>query len=473
MKLRQYQEDLIDMARNSFKLNKRIVLSAPTGAGKTVMFTYIVTEAVRRNKKILIITHRLELLKQTGGTFDKFNLETEFIQAGKDFDKSKRVHIGMIETINSRIDKLKDFLNDKELVIIDECHLQNFNKLFKFISNNTYVLGVTATPHREKNQECLSKFYTDLVQKIDVPDLIKLGYLSNVKSYGVEINMKELKLSGLDYDTENYYTKNRLWEGVIKNYELHAKGKKTIIFTNSVNSSTQLVYEINKYYEAKHIDGSTPYNERQAILEWYDNTPNAILSNCGVLTAGFDQPDIGCVIMYRATSSLTLFLQMVGRGSRVTDDKKDFVLLDFGNNIQRFGFWQQPRKWELIKKKKKTKQGIAPIKICPKCGYINHMRVVNCEHCGFVFEKQLKENREVELKELMYRNIKGRKVSELDLHELIYLQDNYTLKASYVWRIVRARGKKITKEYAKMKGYSTYWLHMQDFNDVIFKDKIM
>jgi superfamily II DNA or RNA helicase len=472
VQLRDYQNKLIaGLTERMRQGKKRLILCAPTGAGKTVMFSYMVSNAVKKGKKVLVLTHRKELLKQAGGTFSRFDLYPELIEAGIECDTSKQLHVGMVETVNRRLDSLELFLASRDLIIIDEAHLQPFNKLFPYISKSTFVIGATATPHRDSTQNCLSEFYEDIVQEVDTLDLIDLGFLSKAKSYGVEIDLKGAKKSATDYDTEKFYEENRMWEGVILNYERYAKNKKTILFSSSVNSSKRMTDEfVSKGYNARHIDGTTPKAERNEILQWFDETPNAIICNCGILTAGFDQPDIDCVILYRATTSLPLFLQMCGRGSRVTETKKQFTILDFGNNIKRLGFWERERKWELKRPEKKQKETPAPVKECPDCGFINHMRVVNCVECGYEFKKAKDEAEEVVLQELKFNRIEGKKVSELSLDDLIFLQGLKKVKATFIWRVVRSRGLSTAKIYAKMMNYNQAWIDRQDFQDINFHD---
>ena len=475
VQLRDYQNSLIaGLTEEMRQGKKRLILCAPTGAGKTVMFSHMVSNAVKKGKKVLVLTHRKELLKQAGGTFSRFDLFPELIEAGKECDIYKQLHVGMVETINRRLDSLELFLSSRDLIIIDEAHLQPFNKLFPYISKSTYVVGATATPYRDANQECLSDFYQDIIQEVDTLDLIEMGFLSTAKSYGVDIDLKGAKKTTTDYDTEKFYEENKMWEGVILNYERYAKNKKTILFSSNVNSSKRMADEfLIKGYEARHIDGTTPKAERNEILDWFDKTPNAIICNCGILTAGFDQPDIECVILYRATTSLPLFLQMCGRGSRVTETKNEFTILDFGNNIKRLGFWQQKRIWKLKRPEKKEKEAPAPLKECPECGFIQHTKVIICENCGHEFTKAKEEAKEVLLQELKFNSINGKKISLLSLEDLIFLQNLKKFKAPFIWRVVRSRGISTARIYARMMNYNQAWIERQDFSDTDFNDFIV
>ena len=315
------------------------------------MFTFIASNTIRNNGNVLILTHRSELLKQSGSTFEKFDLQPEFITAGSKPDLSARLHVGMVETIYRRIDELKEFLLSKTLIIIDEAHVSSFTKLFEHLNKSSIVIGATATPYRKgKDVQSLSDFYTDLVQEVDTPDLIQLGFLCKALSYGVEIDTKGLKTTGEDYDTKKYYEETKMYQGVVDNYKRLTPNKKALLFASNVKSSQQVCDEfIQNGYDARHIDANTPDEERTRILTWFEHSVDGILCNCGILTAGYDCPSIEVVILYRATTSLPLFLQMCGRGSRPTEYKDSFYILDFGNNIQRLGFWEERRKWSLSK----------------------------------------------------------------------------------------------------------------------------
>jgi hypothetical protein len=138
-----------------------------------------------------------------------------------------------------------------------------------------------------------------------------------------------------------------------------------------------------------HVDSEMRNEERRLILSWYKNTPDAILCNVGILTTGFDDPDTEVVILYRATTSLALYLQMVGRGSRVTGTKKNFTILDFGNNMETHGPWHEDRLWSL--EKRPAKGGVAPHKKCPNCEYLCHNSFKECPSCGFKFQGPAQE----------------------------------------------------------------------------------
>lgn len=468
--LRPYQEKMIQSVREQIKQGKkRLVLCAPTGSGKTVMFSYLVSEHAKRGGNILIFTHRTELLKQAGGTFDQFGIDAEYIVAGKESDLTKNIHISMIETFNRRIEKYKEFLQSKTLIIIDEAHLDNFTKIFPYINKNTIVIGATATPERKGKQSDLSEFYEDIVQELDTPDLIQLGFLSDAKSYGVKIETKGLKKVGEDYDTSSYYEENKIYEGVVFNWEKICKNQKTILFASNVESSIRVKDEfLSKGYNARHIDGNTPKAEREEILKWFDQNDDAIICNCGILTAGFDQKDIKCVILYRATTSLPLFLQMCGRGSRVTEDKNEFFILDFGNNIRRLNNWEAPRNWTIYKKKQSNKEGLTPKKECQSCNAILNMSVMVCPYCGKE-QKKTKEQEKNEIAELklLPKYELNSMANKGDLLEKVRLCKAGLVNAFYI--LHKMESKKDAYEFCRLMGYKDGFIQVNKHRFKIFQ----
>lgn len=462
--LYKYQIDTINQVRHEIKKgHKRIVLCSPTGSGKTIMFSYMVQKHIEKGGKAILFTHRSELLNQSGGTFEKFGLKPDFIKQGIEPDLTASLHIAMVETFNRRKIDYAKFIKGKTLVIFDEAHLQNFTKIMDLIPELAIVIGSTATPFRPAKSVQMSDFYSSLVQVMDTQDVIDLGKLTPAKSYGIEIDLKGLKKTATDYNTAEYYKENKTYIGVVKNYERHSKNDKAILFASNIKSSKEVCNEFtNKGYNAKHIDGKTPKNQREDILSWFANTSNAILCNCGILTAGFDQADIKTVILYRATTSLPLFLQMCGRGSRIAPNKDCFKILDFGNNIDRLGFWEDKREWQLSYERKTKKEDAAPKKICPKCDAINPASVKSCIICLYKFPIKPPTVEEVVLIE--YKKIQESprtKISQLTLEELIVLQKVKRFSSKFIWRVVRAKGKEDIKRYSKLMGYSYGWVIRQ------------
>ena len=467
IELREYQKNAIEQLRKSIaEENKRLILCAPTGAGKTVMFTYMVSRAVQRQKRCLIVTDRTELLTQAGGALEKFGLKPIEIKPNKRITSLNGVlYVGMAQTIKRRLkdEMYIEFLSKLDLIIFDEAHKQEFNALLPFISEKTTVIGATATPYREGNQISLHEFYNDIIEVTTIGELIKIGFLSNPHTYGVKVDLSSVRTKGGEYDQDQVarvYDEVKMYHGVYENYTKLTPNKKAIIFASNISSSKQLVNDFKQRgLPIEHIDGNTPQVERKRILEWFRNTPNALISNVGILNAGFDEPNLEVVILYRATKSISLFLQMCGRGSRVTKTKKDFYILDFGNNVHRHGFWEQERVWNL--KKKKKREGVAPIKECPECAYLLHASARVCNGCGYEFEKTEKEKEDeiiVELSKLTYQQIQD-EIKTADFKKLEQIARAKGYKTSWIYHNLKTESDLIA--YAKYKGYHKKWVEHQ------------
>lgn len=413
--LREYQIQGVEALRNKLKQGeKRIVFCSPTGSGKTVVFSYMCKNAVDRGSRVLILTDRIELLTSTHGTLSKFDLEPVKIEANNQIKKfDQQLYVAMVETISRRLaskkkgKQYKQFFKSLDLIIIDEAHKQAFNKLFKYVNDKTTIIGFTATPYRRKPQVAMSETYTSIVELVTIPELIDLGFLAVPNTYDYKVNLKGVGTKQGEFDPaglHNAYEEQKVFQGVVQNYLAYSKGLKTIVFSASIEDSLQVRAEFERYsITAKHLDSTMSKKERGETLNWFMTTPDAVICNVGILTTGFDCPDIRTVILYRATKSLPLFLQMCGRGSRVTKDKHDFNILDFGGNIKRHGLWEDLREWTLELAAKSIKEGEAPVKECPNCMQIVHSACKTCpsiigwdknmkpKKCGYVFPVEVVE----------------------------------------------------------------------------------
>lgn len=399
MDLRPYQKNCLNNTFDSFKINKNVLLCLPTGAGKTIVFTEIAKQYFDiQTKRVLILTHRLELLKQANG---KINERTFLINAGvkfipNDFD----FYIGMVETVKNRLDKLPDF----GLIIMDECHIGNFKKLPFFKDLNVNILGVTATPI---SSEPLANYYDKMINNISISDLIRDGYLLNCEAYGfgsLMVGQQNFKVSKGEFNEqqlEDFYSSEYMVNNVIEAYWKYARGKKTLIFNVNINHNDEVYKALwREGLRVFCIDSNTPQNEREQILMDFASYPDAILCNVGVLTTGFDEPSVEYVFLNRATKSLALYLQMIGRGSRPHDSMDKFKVIDLGLNTERHGFYDDVYDWETYFQKGIASSGegngVAPIKECPTCAKIQPIKVKVCNECGYDFSEQLKKKEEEE-----------------------------------------------------------------------------
>lgn len=354
-----YQEESIELIFNEMDKvegEANVLFQLPTGGGKTVIFSEISRQFIARSKrKVLILTHRVELLVQTSGALRSIGVKNKIIDRDVkdlhdrgDYD----CYVAMVETLNNRLNENENYLVNIGLVIIDEAHYNSFRKLFKFFEKSS-LLGVTATPLSSNRNLPLNENYQSLVVGHSISDLIQKGYLSNATTYTYNVNLRSLKV-GPDGDytigsLDRLYSLYTMQDRLLAAYEERALGNKTLIFNSGIATSVR-VYELfkNAGYKVKHLDSTFSPVDRRETLEWFRETPDAILTSVGILTTGFDEPSVEAIIINRATRSLTLYHQMIGRGSRITDTKSKFTIIDLGNNVQRLGLWQDFIDWSLI-----------------------------------------------------------------------------------------------------------------------------
>ncbi len=351
-----YQKDALQEIFNRFEtapVDYHLLYQLPTGGGKTVIFSEIVRRYLETfKKKVLVLTHRIELSKQTSKMLDEFGVKNKVINSTAKLDDQENYScfVAMVETLKNRLTDEKLDISDIGLVIVDEAHYNSFTKIFKFF-DKSFILGVTATPLSSNVKLPMYENYQELFVGEPIHHLIESGYLAQAKlfSYNVGLTSLEVGANG-DYtvkSSEDLYTNSDMLSKLVSAYEETCKGKKTLIFNNGINTSIQVYHAFKKAgYPIAHLDNTNSRKEREFILTWFHKTPNAIISSVSILTTGFDEPSIEAIILNRATKSLTLYYQMIGRGSRIFKNKTTFDVLDLGNNFHRFGPWGADLDWQ-------------------------------------------------------------------------------------------------------------------------------
>lgn len=357
--LYNYQEEAINSifyALDEAPNNYHLLFQLPTGGGKTVIFSEIVRRYIERtNKKVVVLTHRIELSKQTSRMLTEFGVQNKVINSQvKDLPDQDdyMCFVAMVETLNNRLQDGKLALDQIGLVIIDEAHYNSFSKLFQYFDNSV-ILGVTATPLSSNIKLPMKDNYNELITGCSIKQLIEEGFLASANTYKYDVGLTSLKVGASgDYtvkSSEELYGHITMLDKLLHAYEEKAKGTKTLIFNNGINTSWHVYYTFKEAgHNVRHLDSTIGSQERKEILEWFKETPDAVLTSVGILTTGFDEPTIETIIINRATKSLALYFQMIGRGSRILPEKKEFTVIDLGNNLLRFGLWDSYVDWQKI-----------------------------------------------------------------------------------------------------------------------------
>lgn len=357
--LYEYQRSAIDEIFKRLEghpARYNLLYQLPTGGGKTVIFSEIARRFIQATgKKVLILTHRIELCGQTSQMLDEFGVTNKVINSAvKEMPVPNEFmcFVAMVETLNNRLrDKILD-LDNIGLMIVDEAHYNSFGKLFRFYEKGV-LLGVTATPLSSNINIRMRDTYDELIVGESISSLIELGFLARATTWHYQVGLTSLKV-GMNGDytvssSERLYNNYAMQSKLLSAYREKSLGKKTLIFNNGIATS-QYVYATFQEagYDIRHLDHKHTAAERKEILQWFREKPDAILTSVSILTTGFDEPTVESIILNRATKSLTLYFQMIGRGSRIIPGKSEFTVIDLGNNLNRFGLWDASVDWDSI-----------------------------------------------------------------------------------------------------------------------------
>ncbi|MFK5973464.1 MAG: DEAD/DEAH box helicase [Flavobacteriaceae bacterium] len=356
--LYSYQQGAINQIFEKFDTaspDYHLLYQLPTGGGKTVIFSEMVRQYLKNHKKkVLVMTHRVELCRQTSQMLTGFGVINKVIDSKADLDDQAEYgcYVAMVETLNNRLNEKKLDISDIGLVIIDEAHYNSFTKLFKFF-DKSFILGVTATPLSSNKELPMKGNYDELIVGETIESLIENDFLARAEVFQYDMALTSLVIgSNGDYtvkSSEDLYSSPAMLEKLLNAYEKHSKGKKTLIFNNGISTSINVYHTFNAAgLPVMHLDNTATKKQRAQILKWFKETPDAILSSVSILTTGFDEPTIDTIILNRATKSLTLYYQMIGRGSRILNNKSKFTVIDLGNNNYRFGPWGADLDWQTI-----------------------------------------------------------------------------------------------------------------------------
>ena len=454
--LRDYQVDSVAQVGAAFQSgSKRVILCLPTGAGKTVIFSDIAHRAALKGKRVAILTHRRELLSQAG--------------------KLNSCDILMVETLNNAIKRGLD-LGQYDLLVIDEAHIGNFRKVLQGFEG--FVIGATATP---VSNTPLKDSYNAIVCPVGIETLIKDNWLAVPKTYAMHpVDTSKLATARGEYTEQSLddaFNRPKVYEGVVQEFVKGWAKSKAIVFCVNISATINTAEAFAKELGAGRIyavHSKQSPQERAALIDQFTQSKDGILVNCGIATTGFDCPDIEVVVINRATKSVALWLQMVGRASRRTEQKEAFTILDFGENVTRLGFWQEPRDWaQIFLHPKKKGEGVAPVKDCPACGFVAYASARVCANCGAEFAPNPKTEAEVlaELKEMQYQqnrgNLEGRKIYDIAQNsaDLFELQRVKKYKQAFIERVLYFANYSELQRFWRSKGYTDgyRWRKERDF----------
>jgi len=433
------QENTVELIREAYRKQLRApLLVAPTGFGKTVVFSYIARTHVQKGGRVMILVHREELLEQVSETLNKFDVPHGIVSPNYPFSREHKVQVASVLTAVNRL----GMLMAPTLLIVDEAHHCTGNTKFGRVLDwfrKAAFLGVTATPFR-MGGEGLDDYFNALIPGPTVQQLIDAGRLSRFRVFCPSSpDLTSVHKRAGDYsakELEKAIEHSGLTGDAVSHYKRLAEGKRGVAFCVSVKHAKDVAEDFNKAgYPAQAIDGGMPRDWRRDVIRDFRSGKLRILTSCDLISEGFDVPGIEVGISLRPTMSLGLWLQQFGRILRTFEGKKEAIMLDHAGNALRHGLPTDPREYSL-QGYRATRQAerLASLKICKNCFAANPGNVRVCLDCGHIIP------------------VKERKVAQR-AGQLQELTDKYLEATRKARQVGMAKDMNALVELARKRGY--------------------
>ncbi len=402
MLLRDRQKTFVERSVTALLERGNTLSVAPTGAGKTVMFSEIIGRLVSQNiKKVLVLAHRDELTEQNQDQFKRMfpSVTTSTFDAKiKSWDG--QVAYAMVPTL-SRQENLAT-MPKLDLLVIDEAHHAVADTYQRIIHRaikqnpNCQILGVTATPNRSDNRG-LREAFSNVGDQISVGELVNSGHLVPPRTYIMDVGVKDrllgVKRSGQDFDmleVEQIMNQRPVNEAVVEVWKEKAGDRQTVVFCSTVAHAVSVVKEFEKAgVSVELITGELGDRDREDALKRYGSGQSNVVVNVAVLTEGWDNQPTSCVVLLRPSSAKSTMVQMIGRGLRTVDAEKfpgirksDCVVLDFGTSSLIHGTLEQDVELDAL-----LKEDVFLTMECPDCNAEIPLSSYECPICGHEFKK--------------------------------------------------------------------------------------
>lgn len=354
--LRKYQKETVEKGISYFenkKHNDGALAVLPTGSGKSLVIANIAKEL---KGNTIVFQPSKEILEQNYNKILSYGVKDVAVYSASLNSKNiSKITFATIGSVNNKHDLFNDFQN----VIVDECHLVNAKggMYQKFLyENNKKVLGLTATPYRLSSDRfggSILKFLTrtrprifhELISFVQIDELSREGFLSKLEYVpikAIEIDQLKINSTGADFTDEslrNHLRKINFSDKLIDVIRLlnNKKQKHILVFTKFVDDAKSLIEVLKDEIKCAYVSAETPKKERELILNDFKSGKTKVVANVGILTTGFDFPELDTIVLSRPTMSLGLYYQMVGRGLRPHTNKQKCIVVDMCETYQRFG----------------------------------------------------------------------------------------------------------------------------------------
>lgn len=466
MILREYQQRGVDQIRARFAAGvRRVLYTAPTGSGKTVLFAYIARGAAAKGKRVCILVHRRELVLQTCARLD---YPHAVIAAGFPADPRQTIQVASVQTLINRLGQYPQF----DLIVVDEAHHCRAASYETILAMHpaARVLGVTATPCRLDGRG-LGDLFQELIHGPSVRSLIDDGYLAEPIVYAPSM----IDTAGVHRAHGDYVTRElaavadrpTITGDAITHYRRYADRIPGIAFCVSVEHARHVAADFQGAgYIARCVDGGTPQAERDHAIAALGSGRIHMVTSCDLISEGVDVPIVGCGIMLRPTQSTALAIQQTGRCLRTAPGKRRAIILDHAGNTLRHGLPDDDRDWTLehghARRAVSGDDDKVSVRICPHCFYAHATGPV-CPGCGYEYPIEGRDiaERDGELVLQTREEKLAEQAAATDFNALVDIEVNRRYKPGWALHVWRTRGHPITfqeyKEIEKRRGYKPGW----------------
>jgi superfamily II DNA or RNA helicase len=482
--LRPYQAENVTDTAISIRNYKRTINCIATGGGKTKIAITICMSALSKGRTVLFLTESDKIYKQLDAEIhDTININAS---TKLSYIAPNKLYLAMAQTLARREKLIAQFmfLGESLLIINDECHIGTATKLLLQLPK-ALLIGLSATPHM-KWAKHLPLLYNSIVVGKQPEWLVENGYLMPYRHAQVTAaGISGLVVKGGEYTEESQeriFDTANAHKFIMQHLTAYAY-VKCMIFCASIKSAEHLHTTLsdNGYQVAtQHSNTALRAESEQSYSMGKFKLLNSGVNICisiASLNKGFDFPPVDLILLNRATTSLPLYLQMCGRASRLSPEtgKTVWTVLDYGGNGKRHGRWDYTHDWaNLWNKLPKKREGVAPVKECPKCFYLLHPTAPTCPNCGYVFPASNKDKDDVQAVKIVMlekqrqeiKAMKGRHLSELTAVELAKW-GTIEGKKTHAIRVAKAMAQSdplFLEQFGCAMGYKRGWADYQAMN---------
>jgi superfamily II DNA or RNA helicase len=392
--LRPKQQTLIQDIREGLRFHRSLLAVAPTGFGKTVVFSYLASAVQSKGNRVIIVVHREELVDQVSRTLTDFDVPHGFIAAGRP-STPQQVMVASVFTLANRLNTYKP----PDLLIVDEAHHAASGSTWGRVMKHwpgAYVLGVTATPIRLDGRD-LSSAFQGMVEGPTVASLIADGSLCPYRMWTPPLVLGKLKRRAGDFakpELAEAMDKPSITGDAVAHYAKLAPGKRALVFCVSLEHALHVRDSFRAAgFTSERIDGKLDRPERKRLVRDFTRGTIQVLTSCDLISEGFDLPAIEVAVLLRPTDSLGLYLQQVGRALRTHPGKQHALILDHAGNAGRHGLPDDHRQWYLGDEQGSTrkKKPVFTVRTCGKCYAAANPGAMVCAECGWQWPVESRE----------------------------------------------------------------------------------